>query len=91
MDGRYISLKVKDWPCTDDFAEYQPARYSNLMANLPIWQYTHRDGQLNLAARLPSFFVRPDLGPKLYIAYGMARQTSVSLLHHQTSKTLVQL
>lgn len=32
--------------------------------------YTHRDGKLNLAARLPECFVRPDLGPKIYSAYG---------------------
>lgn len=40
------------------------------MDNLPLPEYTKRDGRLNLASRLPNFFVRPDLGPKMYNAYG---------------------
>lgn len=32
--------------------------------------YTQRGGRLNLASRLPECFVRPDLGPKMYTAYG---------------------
>ncbi len=40
------------------------------MVNLPLPEYTKRDGRLNLASRLPNFFVRPDLGPKMYNAYG---------------------
>ncbi|VDQ02160.1 unnamed protein product [Trichobilharzia regenti] len=63
-DGRALCLKLKDWPTTDDFAELQPKRFSDLMSNLPMPDYTRRDGQLNLAARLASFFVCPDLGPK---------------------------
>ena len=47
-----------------------PKRFDNLMENLPLPEYTKRDGRLNLAARLPNFFVRPDLGPKMYNAYG---------------------
>lgn len=43
------------------------------MDNLPLPEYTKRDGRLNLAARLPNFFVRPDLGPKMYNAYGEGR------------------
>ncbi|KAK4473043.1 hypothetical protein MN116_002731 [Schistosoma mekongi] len=69
-DGHPLCLKLKDWPTTDDFAELQPKRYTDLMSNLPMPNYTQRDGQLNLAARLSSFFVCPDLGPKLYVAYG---------------------
>lgn len=44
------------------------------MDNLPLPEYTKRDGRLNLAARLPNFFVRPDLGPKMYNAYGEKRR-----------------
>lgn len=44
--------------------------FEDLMDNLPLPEYTKRDGRLNLAARLPNFFVRPDLGPKMYNAYG---------------------
>jgi len=47
------------------------SRFEDLMENLPLPEYTKRDGRLNLASRLPSYFVRPDLGPKMYNAYGM--------------------
>lgn len=40
------------------------------MKALPISQYTGRDGKFNITAYLPDFFARPDLGPKMYIAYG---------------------
>ena len=46
------------------------SRFDDLMDNLPLPEYTKRDGRLNLASRLPNFFVRPDLGPKMYNAYG---------------------
>lgn len=42
------------------------------MQNLPLSEYTNRTGRLNLASCLPDFFVRPDLGPKMYNAYGSA-------------------
>ena len=40
------------------------------MSALPLPDYTQREGKLNLAASLPKFFVKPDLGPKMYNAYG---------------------
>lgn len=46
------------------------------MTALPLKDYTQRDGKLNLAARLPVCFVRPDLGPKMYSAYGNAGKPS---------------
>ena len=63
-------LKLKDWPPGDDFAEVLPSRFQDLMRALPLPEYTHRTGKLNLASRLPDFSVRPDLGPKMYNAYG---------------------
>jgi len=68
--GDLMLLKLKDWPAGDDFAEMLPSRFKDLMAALPLKEYTHRTGRLNLAARLPHNFVKPDLGPKMYIAYG---------------------
>lgn len=65
-------LKLKDWPAGEDFAELLPARFADLMKNLPLQEYTLRTGRLNLASRLPDCFVRPDLGPKMYTAYGSA-------------------
>jgi lysine-specific demethylase 3 len=68
--GNPMLLKLKDWPPGEDFAEMLPSRFKDLMACLPLTEYTHRTGRLNLAARLPDNFVKPDLGPKMYIAYG---------------------
>ncbi|CAL8108030.1 unnamed protein product [Orchesella dallaii] len=69
-NGLPMLLKLKDWPPEHDFAEMLPERFNDLMKALPLKEYTHRDGKLNLAARLPSLFCRPDLGPKMYVAYG---------------------
>lgn len=70
--GNPMLLKLKDWPPAEDFAEMLPSRFSDLMKVLPLSDYTHRGGRLNLAGRLPDCFVRPDLGPKMYTAYGSA-------------------
>lgn len=70
-------LKLKDWPPSDDFNDVLPQRCKDILNNLPIKQYTGRQGELNLAGHLPEFFVRPDLGPKLYNAYGMPRESNV--------------
>ncbi|XP_021416531.2 lysine-specific demethylase 3B isoform X2 [Oncorhynchus mykiss] len=70
-DGQPMVLKLKDWPPGEDFRDMMPTRFDDLMENLPLPEYTKRDGRLNLASRLPNFFVRPDLGPKMYNAYGL--------------------
>ncbi|KAG8335688.1 Lysine-specific demethylase 3B [Homalodisca vitripennis] len=44
----------------------------NLMSALPMSEYTSRSGPLNLVSCLPDCFVPPDLGPKMYSAYGSA-------------------
>lgn len=71
-DGDSMFLKLKDWPPGDDFSDLLPEHYFNLVECLPLPEYTKRNGVLNLAARLPECFVRPDLGPKMYNAYGSA-------------------
>lgn len=68
--GEPAMLKLKDWPPGDDFSELLPSRFNDLMKALPLPMYTHRDGINNLASRLPECFVKPDLGPKMYNAYG---------------------
>lgn len=70
--GNVMFLKLKDWPPSADFAETLPDRFEDLMNSLPLKEYTHRDGRFNLASHLPEGFVRPDLGPKMYTAYGNA-------------------
>ncbi|KAJ1977560.1 hypothetical protein H4R35_002249 [Dimargaris xerosporica] len=62
--------KLKDWPPTEDFKVQFPEHFADFMQALPFPEYTQRDGQLNLASRLPQCFIPPDLGPKMYTAYG---------------------
>ncbi|CAG8834776.1 19145_t:CDS:2, partial [Racocetra persica] len=68
--GKYPCLKLKDWPSTDDFADVFPDHFQDFMNALPFKEYTTRQGVLNLATRLPTDINRPDLGPKMYNAYG---------------------
>uniref|UniRef100_A0A665VU75 Lysine-specific demethylase n=1 Tax=Echeneis naucrates TaxID=173247 RepID=A0A665VU75_ECHNA len=88
-DGNPMVLKLKDWPPGEDFRDMMPTRFDDLMDNLPLPEYTKRDGRLNLAARLPNFFVRPDLGPKMYNAYGLIstedRKVGTTNLHLDVS------
>ncbi|XP_029448721.1 lysine-specific demethylase 3A isoform X2 [Rhinatrema bivittatum] len=70
-EGDPMVLKLKDWPPGEDFRDMMRTRFDDLMNNIPLPEYTRRDGKLNLASRLPSYFVRPDLGPKMYNAYGL--------------------
>ncbi|XP_076257984.1 lysine demethylase 3 isoform X2 [Rhynchophorus ferrugineus] len=74
--GQPMLLKLKDWPPGEDFSELLPARFNDLMQALPLPEYTRRNGRLNLASRLPDCFIRPDLGPKMYNAYGSATHAS---------------
>ncbi|KAM4809594.1 lysine-specific demethylase 3A [Rhinophrynus dorsalis] len=69
--GEAMALKLKDWPPGEDFRDMMPTRFDDLMNNIPLPEYTRREGKLNLASRLPTYFVRPDLGPKMYNAYGL--------------------
>lgn len=71
-EGKPMILKLKDWPPMEDFSEMLPTRFKDLLQGLPLPEYTDRSGVFNLASRLPEFFVRPDLGPKMYNAYGSA-------------------
>lgn len=71
-NGVPMLLKLKDWPPDDDFAKTMPKRFEDLMKSLPLTDYTKRNGAFNLACRLPECFLKPDLGPKMYAAYGSA-------------------
>eukprot|EP00731_Ephydatia_muelleri_P021270 Em0013g997a len=76
ITGEQRLLKLKDWPTKEDFSEKLPERFDDLMKALPLSEYTRRDGKLNMASSLPEFFVKPDLGPKMYCAYGSAADAS---------------
>jgi lysine-specific demethylase 3 len=83
-NGMPMLLKLKDWPTDNDFSNFLPENFEDLMSVLPIKDYTLRTGHFNLASMMPDFFVRPDLGPKMYIAYGNA-------LHPDTGTTNLHL
>lgn len=65
--------RLKDWPPGQDFYEILPSHYEDFMNNLPLHEYTSRFGKLNLACRLPKEMLKPDLGPKMYSAYGTSK------------------
>ncbi|XP_059026114.1 probable JmjC domain-containing histone demethylation protein 2C isoform X2 [Mustela lutreola] len=71
-NGETVVLKLKDCPSGEDFKTMMPARYEDLLKSLPLPEYCSPEGKFNLASHLPGFFVRPDLGPRLCSAYGVA-------------------
>lgn len=42
----------------------------DFMSMLPMPEYTHPDGELNMVSFLQENDVKPDLGPKTYVAFG---------------------
>jgi len=72
-DGSKAIFKLKDWPPGEEFSDALPNLFNDLMSVIPLPEYTTHDGVRNLAGRLPkSFGLIPDLGPKMYTAYGLA-------------------
>ena len=88
--GVPMLLKLNNWPTTEDFSEILPKHVSDLLEIFPIPEYTSKSGKFNLASRIPDSFVKPDLGPKLYIAYGSSVNSSkgTTNLHFEVPDTV---
>ncbi|MED6107952.1 hypothetical protein PIB30_018980 [Stylosanthes scabra] len=79
-------LKLKDWPPSDKFEDLLPRHCDEFIRCLPFQEYSDpRAGIVNLAVKLPAHVLKPDMGPKTYIAYGikeeLGRGDSVTKLH----------
>ncbi|KAK9093975.1 hypothetical protein Scep_025444 [Stephania cephalantha] len=79
-------LKLKDWPSSSSFEDRLPRHGAEFVSALPYSDYTNpKSGILNLATKIPDRCAKPDLGPKTYIAYGLAEEfglgDSVTKLH----------
>ncbi|KAL5711775.1 hypothetical protein ACHQM5_014017 [Ranunculus cassubicifolius] len=88
-------LKLKDWPTNCFFKDRLPRHYVEFISSLPVSAYTHPErGSLNVAAKFPKIktVIKPDLGPKAFIAYGFAEELgsgdSVTKLHYDLSDAM---
>ncbi|KAJ3330816.1 Lysine-specific demethylase 3A [Blyttiomyces sp. JEL0837] len=68
--GKPIILKLPDWPSHTEFEREFPEHFRDFDTCIPFADYTGRNGNRNLAARIPKTYLPPDLGPKMYNAFG---------------------
>ncbi|KAL9258934.1 Lysine-specific demethylase JMJ25-like protein [Drosera capensis] len=66
-------LKLKDWPPSTEFEKCLPCHGVEFVRALPFKEYTHPHcGIVDLATKLPRYSLKPDMGPKTYIAVGQS-------------------
>ncbi|XAR52615.1 hypothetical protein NMG60_11020769 [Bertholletia excelsa] len=79
-------LKLKDWPSPSASEEFLLCQRPDFISKLPLLEYIHSKwGLLNVAAKLPQYSLQNDVGPRIFISYGMreelVRGDSVNNLH----------
>ncbi|KAG1467888.1 hypothetical protein G6F56_004154 [Rhizopus delemar] len=89
--GTTTVLKIKDWPPTENISNKFPEMYKDFMSTVPAPEYSTADGYFNLANRLPTECLPPDLGPKVFISYknGMTNlhcdmADAVNIMHYSS-------
>lgn len=83
-------LKLNDWHPPNFLEKHFPSHNAEFIRSLPFHDYTNPNcGLLNLAVKLPNECPKPDVGPWVYISYGIAeelgRGDSVTKLHYDIS------
>ncbi|KAG5012540.1 hypothetical protein JHK86_024801 [Glycine max] len=79
-------LKLKDWPSPSASEEFLLYQRPEFISKLPLLQYIHSKwGLFNVVAKFPHYSLQNDVGPKIYISYGISdelgRGDSVTNLH----------
>lgn len=79
-------LKLKDWPSPSASEEFFLYQRPEFISNFPFLEFIHSKwGLLNVAAKLPHYSLQNDVGPKIFISYGLSeelgRGDSVTNLH----------
>nr|KJB79845.1 hypothetical protein B456_013G069100 [Gossypium raimondii] len=78
-------LKLKALPPSKKFEEHLPRHHAEFLCCLPFKEYTLSHCGLNLDTKLSEILPKPEMGPELHIAYGVAQELvrgdSVTKLH----------
>jgi len=84
ISGSTHFMKLKDWPPGEEFGDSLARHEVDFNECLPFQAYTHpKDSRVsifNLATRLTGDAVnRPDMGPKMYTAYGHPTESAANV------------
>lgn len=73
-NGKPFLAKLKDWPEHATFESRLPRLFQDFFRSSPIPEYTNFNGYRNMYSTFPDGIVKPDMGPKSYIAYGRVEE-----------------